>query len=166
MRRRLGAAPKVGFAVITMLATVASVSGCGLFAQAPKPTPTVTSDAHVKDVFTLSIGDCLLDPNKAGETSTATTIDCAKPHNSEVYDVFSLADGAYPGDDEVRGQSIDGCRKSFKTFIGVARDDSELNYSYYYPTEHSWTTSDDRAVTCLVYDPAGRVSGTLANAER
>jgi hypothetical protein len=165
MRRNLGAAPKVGLAIVIM-AVGASLSGCGLFPHAPKPTPTATSDAHVTDVFTLSTGDCLLDANKAGETSTATTIDCAKPHNSEVYAVFSLAGTKYPGDNTVRGRAIDGCRKAFRSFIGVPRDNSELNYSYYYPTKHSWTTTDDRAVTCLVYDPAGRVSGTLANAER
>ena len=50
--------------------------------------------------------------------------------------------------------------EEFEQFVGEAYLDSRFDFSYYYPTEASWSRGD-REVLCVIYDPAGPVTGSL-----
>jgi len=70
----------------------------------------------------------------------------------------------FPGDAEAEKQAEDLCAKEFEPFVGIALDDSELGYTYLYPTSDTWQAKD-REITCLVgaEDPT---KGTLKGSKR
>lgn len=114
------------------------------------------------------VGDCINDPALSPDDALGRTevVDCAAPHDMEVYHVFSLPDGAYPGDDEVTTTAENGCIEAFEDFVGVSYEESEFDIYLYYPIHATWTFADDRGVTCAVFDPNGRTTGTLEGVNR
>lgn len=156
-----------------LLATSAlSLSGCSALGNLLSPGSEQRDDKGTivdggnTDVFTIKVGDCLAD--EGGETVTdVPTVACDQPHTYEVYADTTLDAGDFPGDDALTAQADDFCIGAFGPFVGTAYEDSALDYSYYYPTEDSWNSMNDRAISCIITDPqAETVSGTLAGAAR
>ncbi|BDI22593.1 DUF4190 domain-containing protein [Herbiconiux sp. L3-i23] len=116
------------------------------------------------DVFTLQIGDCLNEAS-ADVVSSVEAVDCAAPHDYEVFTEFQVPGDAFPGIDEVDLAASDGCYAAFPAFVGLSYEESTLDYSYFAPTEESWA-GGDRLVSCLIIDPAAQTVGTLAGAGR
>lgn len=153
-------------AAVTVGAAAILLSGCSLLGNVTNnPVDLDPSDGTDTDVFTIKVGDCLNDGTATGEVSSVPTIDCAEPHDSEAYASIILPDGDYPGEDAVLTQADTDCASEFATYVGIAYEESTLGYAYYYPTEQSWA-SGDREILCLVYDPAGQVTGSLAGAAK
>lgn len=123
------------------------------------------TDAGKADVFTLSVGDCM-NSTSSEEVTDVPVVPCSDPHDTEVYDEFSLPDGEYPGKDEVYSAAEEGCYAEFSNFVGIAYEESTLEFSYFAPAQQSWEQGNDRLVSCLVVDPAEQVTGTLAGAAR
>ncbi|MGC0368776.1 septum formation family protein [Microbacterium sp. SLBN-111] len=122
------------------------------------------SDPGADEFLPLPVGSCL-DDVPSGFITDKNLLDCASPHTYEVFGSFDVADGDYPGEAAFESQAFDTCKGKFTDFVGIAYDDSVLNYSYIYPTEPMWAQGD-REIICLIFDPAGEVSGTLSNAQR
>ncbi|WP_150243230.1 septum formation family protein [Nocardiopsis quinghaiensis] len=115
------------------------------------------------DVFSFFVGDCVNEITAEGEFSEAPKIDCSEPHDQEVYHSEDLREsGAYPGLDQVSAMADDVCHAAFEGFVGTAPEGSGLGFTPWFPTEEGWTGYDDREVLCLVFDPAGQTTGTLA----
>lgn len=117
------------------------------------------------DVFSVEVGDCLNDADVSGEVQTVPIVDCAEPHDSEAYHSHLLPDGDYPGEQAISDAASDACLDEFETFVGLHYDDSMLDATYYSPTTESWANGD-REILCIVYDPAGQMTGSLAGAQR
>ncbi|GGF24574.1 septum formation family protein [Subtercola lobariae] len=128
------------------------------------PTPSVDPSEHSQDVFSLSVGDCV-NGTSAGTVTDVPTVDCAAPHDLEVFYDFDLTGDAYPGDSAVSDQAKSGCGAQFQSFVGIAYDSSALDYTEYTPTADSWQ-GGDRTVSCVVGEPNGKTTGTLAGAAR
>jgi len=156
-------------ALVTVGVASLALAGCSLLGNitsgSDTSTGTDTSDGNDTDVFTIAVGDCLNDGDVEGEVSTVKTIDCAEPHDSEAFASVIMDDGDFPGDQAVADQAVADCTTQFTSFVGIDYNASALNFSYYYPTSASWEQGD-REILCLVYDPAGQVTGTLAGAAR
>ena len=157
-----------GLAVLTIGAASLALAGCSLIgnitASSPEPTVNPTDGAET-DAFAIAVGDCLNDGGVEGEVTSVVTIDCGQPHDSEAYASVQVADGAYPGEKAILDQAGSDCLREFNSFAGINYDQSTLNFSYYYPTEGSWGNGD-REILCLIVDPAGKTTGTLAGAAR
>lgn len=156
-------------AALTMAAASVLLTGCSLLGNVVAgPTPTPTGDptnGTETDAFAIAVGDCLNDGNVEGEVSTVAVIDCAEPHDREAYLSIQVDDGKYPGEDAILAQAKADCLTGFNSFAGINYDQSTLSFSYYYPTEGSWGNGD-REILCLILDPAGKTSGSLADAAR
>jgi len=122
----------------------------------------ITDDMVAED---LAVGDCLNDAELSGIVTSVPVVPCSEPHDSEAYAEFDLADGPYPGQDEINAQGDAGCVAAFATFVGIAFNESELKYNFYLPTETSWPQGD-RRILCEVYDPKKQTTGTLEGAAR
>lgn len=156
------------FALLTVGIASLALAGCSLLGNVTggsDPTTTDTGEGTDTDVFTIAVGDCLNDGDVEGEVSTVKTIDCAEPHDSEAYASIIMDDGDFPGDAAVDDKAVTDCTTEFNSFVGIDYDSSSLAFSYYYPTESSWAQGD-REILCLVYDPAGQVTGTLAGSAK
>lgn len=149
-----------------------ALSGCSVV-DSIIPKPAETRDAQsgeivgggTTDVFTLQPGDCLRDDTASDEVTDVPTVPCSEPHEYEVYGEVVLEGDEFPGDDVINQQADEGCYAQFAAFVGIAYEDSVLDYTYYTPLQDGWEQLDDRLVTCLIYD-AGETTGTLAGAAR
>ena len=137
-----------------------ALSGCGavdgLFAQTPS----------VDDVFTIVVGDCLNDVDVTGQVTNVPIVDCAEPHDSEVF-ARTLASGtAFPGDEELEAELTVFCQgEAYTEFVGIPYAESEYFTGGYYPTAASWA-SGDRELLCTVRAEGSQTTGSLEGAER
>ena len=117
---------------IRLFATFAVVgfalAGCAS-AAGPAETPSSTAgpsrgtdDITAED---LEVGDCLNDAELSGIVTEVPVVPCSEPHDSEAYAEFDLADGPYPGRDEINAQGEAGCVEAFTAFVGIPFNESE-----------------------------------------
>ena len=104
------------------------------------------------NVFSLEVGQCFNDPEATDEISDVEIIDCAEPHNNEVFHLFNIAGDDYPGDSVVPDLARDGCVGAFDAYVGTPYLDSVFEVFTLYPTEDSWDRGDDREVVCALFD--------------
>ncbi|WP_350349575.1 septum formation family protein [Agromyces sp. G08B096] len=153
------------------LAAVIPLAGCTAILEQFMPKPQAERDDTTQevveegnlDVFTLRVGDCLSSVDE-GEVSEVPVVPCDQPHDDEVYGTHQLTGDEFPGEDQIQQLSDEGCLAQFEAFAGIAYDVSTLDFYSYRPTQQSWEQLDDREVACVIYDPAGPVTGTLQGA--
>lgn len=118
------------------------------------------------NVFDLEVGQCFNDPDSFDEVANVDIVDCEEPHDNEVYHLFDLADGSYPGLDAVESDAVDGCLAAFEPFVGRDYQTSELDIRYLYPTPDTWDDGD-REIVCALFDLSGaQMTGTERNSGR
>ena len=125
--------------------------------QADDETPT---DAVYVAVHNLEVGDCLAKPPPEDESSVPT-VPCSEPHSHEVFAAVTLPAGDSPGMDAVNTQADELCFAEFNGFVGLSYEESVLMLNIWIIE-----TSTETVVVCMVYDPAGDTTGTLADANR
>lgn len=118
----------------------------------------------------LRAGDCLgvgeVDEMMRDNQYEHTAVPCSKPHSGEVYHVFDLADGDYPGDGEVIRLAENGCLDAFRPYVGLPPARSVLEVVYLHPESIGWRIADDREVICLVVEVDESTTGSLEGARR
>ena len=147
-----------------------ALGGCSaLFPSSAPPATDSSTGEEIEqtdtDVFTLAVGDCLND-TEGTQVTEVPIVDCAAEHDFEVYADFEIAGDEFPGDEAVTAEADEKCLAEFEGFIGVPYDSSVLGYTFFTPTEDSWTQGGDRLVSCIAGDPNGKVTGSLAGAAK
>lgn len=118
------------------------------------------------DVFSLEVGACFDDPGDLEQVSEVPVVDCAEPHDNEVYGVFDLPDGDFPGIEAVQDAAVDGCLgERFESYVGTPYPESEIFASALWPTDASWSEGD-REVVCFLFEPDEKLIGSQRNAGR
>lgn len=113
----------------------------------------------------LEVGMCLNDANLPERFSSIPQVDCAEPHDSEVYAIVTLPDGAYPSDDELFRLADDACYEEYEPYVGTNYDVSYYYFAYYWPDKNGWA-SGDRDIVCVVYDENGQIEGSVRGSGR
>lgn len=155
-------------ALTAATATAALLTGCNLLPgndATRDDTGTVTEGNDEADVFLLQVGDCINDSELGDVVTTLPIVPCSEPHDSETYFEANLEGDAFPGDDAISDQSDQICYDAFPGFVGIAWEESSLGYYPFTPTQQSWE-GGDRLVSCMIYDPAGQTTGSLAGSAR
>jgi Septum formation len=130
-------------------------------AQAEERAP-----AEPKQVEDLTVGDCLRFSGALGEAILGLpTVPCSEPHTEEVFATVNLPEGDFPGMPAILAQGEEFCFAEFERFVGLSYEESMLEIGLYPPEEEIWLDGD-RLVVCVVSDPDGDTTGTLANANR
>jgi hypothetical protein len=161
------------FAAVALLSVI-TLGGCSAI-QGLLGGETVARDADTQevteagtaDVFSLKVGDCFDDETGATEeVSSVPAVPCAEAHDNEIYYEFSLPDGEFPGADAIDAAVTEECIPQFDTFVGLAYEESELEFFPFTPTEEGWNAASDRVVQCVIYEAGVRVEGSLAGVAR
>ena len=113
----------------------------------------------------LEVGMCLNDANLPERFSSIPLVDCAQPHDSEVYAIVTLPDGAYPNEDELFSLADDACYDEYEPYVGTNYDVSYYYFAYYWPDKNSWA-SGERDIVCVVYDENGQIEGSVRGSGR
>jgi len=141
-----------------------ALTGCSAVKSVIDVADPIVSAVNDESTW-LEVGDCFNE--QADEIVTdVPTVPCTDAHDYEVYANITIDRATYPGDDEVAKLADEGCLAPFTTYIGTAFENSSLDYSYYTPTLDGWNNHDDRGVTCIVFDPNGKTTGTLLASAR
>ncbi len=141
------------------LALTAGLTGCsGLFSNTQSDADRddagqVTEEANI-DIFALKVGDCMPSSRQGGEFDNADVVPCTEPHAEEVYYEFDLAGDEFPDEDTMWEQIEAECLPAFNDFVGIDFSESALEVYPITPTQGTWEELDDRAVLCVVADPA------------
>jgi len=145
------------YGVILVAAAALALAGCA--GGGEQPTAVNTADGVDTDAFAIVVGDCLNDSG-VGEVDTVPTIECEKPHESEVFASVQIPDGDFPDEATITAQANADCTANFATFTGIEAADSKYSIGYYFPTEESWAEGD-REILCYLFDETGPITGSV-----
>lgn len=114
---------------------------------------------------TLQVGDCVsLEPSDNGDKTVR--VDCAQPHNQEVFYSFAMPNGDFPGYFEIGDAAQDECTSAFEDYVGVPWEQSDYTYDFAAPDEETWAQGE-RTITCLLEDASGeRLTGSARGTAR
>lgn len=117
------------------------------------------------NVFELAVGDCFDDGELAvgelEEVDEVPLVECAEPHDNEVYAVVTVDGEVFPGEQAIQAQADEVCRDAFDPFAGLDYESSALDFGWLVPTADSWEMGD-RVIACFIYRmDLEKVSGTL-----
>jgi hypothetical protein len=114
-------------------------------------------------VYTPAVGQCfdrrqLEERPTSGpqQTDIVLILDCALPHENEVFDVLEQPDAGsdYPGEPAMQAFARANCTTNFAAFVGQNYETSALEVGYYLPSSNEWD-SGARRLGCYVYDVNG-----------
>lgn len=116
----------------------------------------------------LTVGDCINYEN-SDEGENTVRVDCAQPHDEEVFSVFSYpnAPSAFPGYEAIGAVQQERCQADFATYVGIAWEESAYSIGIAAaPTETSWAAGD-RTIVCSLEDGMGHpLTGSAKNTAR
>lgn len=155
----------LALAVSLLLVATVSVAADDAASAEGLTDPSSIEGAEMVPFAELEVGDCLpfVDYGDTGQIYELPVVPCDQPHTDEVYFIFELDGEDFPGDDALEEAAWDGCASHFDAYVGVAYEDSVLDFYNYQPTETSWARADDRTVQCILFSYED-VTGTLEGA--
>lgn len=103
------------------------------------------------NVFELKVGQCFDDPENMEVVSDVEIVDCDEAHDNEVYALFDMPSGDFPGVSVVEEAALEGCYDAFEPYVGIDYASSVLDFSWLSPTPDSWENGDYEIV-CIAYD--------------
>ena len=159
------------------LAALAVLTSCGASGPTPAEPSTSTSAASTasttvaapptthapqpKNWFDLAVGDCLTEiPAIDLGVVTATVVDCAVPHQAEVYLLAPLA-----VDTAIADVANRKCAEGFSPYTGQAVDDSPFTVTYLIDSNQDRTTNNPTPSTAICFVQAAN-GGPLTQSAR
>lgn len=157
MHRRLPAA--------VLLTLCLGLTACSSEPEATRDDTGAVASQGAVDAFSVALGDCVQEPPATDDVELVEQVEavpCDQPHDGEVYALFDMPDGDFPGEEAVSTAGDDRCVTEFATFIGTSYEESRYDITTLFPTQDSWEELDDREVVCIVLDPeGGQLTGSL-----
>lgn len=121
------------------------------------PSLPTNSDDPVEN---LEPGDCF-EKVGAPEDTLVEEVPCDQPHTFEVYAAWAHPDGEFPGDEEIRARSEEGCLARYEAFTGEPYETSAYSAGQYRPTVLTWSKLDDRTVYCYLWHEGEELTSSV-----
>ena len=113
------------------------------------------------NVFTIEVGACF-DDTEESQVSSVPEVDCAEPHDNEVFAVFDYTDAdTFPGNEALDAAATDLCIAQFQDYVGAAYLDSTLEVFPIIPTQASWDDGDREVICALYNDDFSKLTGSM-----
>ena len=145
--------------VIGILVAVALATG-GTATDRDPVSGQVTEESSVS-LANLSPGDCIESVAEDELRFSVPVVPCTEPHRSEVTAIETLSGDTYPGDEAVDEMSGNLCTDAAAAYAPTAMEAGELDVFYFPPNRTGWNRGD-KTVICLVDDPAGDRTSSVA----
>src|SRR6185312_15762337 len=100
-----------------------------------RPRTVVTVTYRPAAVFGLRPGQCV---NTGSDALKPTVLSCARPHDAEVFAVFTLPAAPWPGTSAVRTDAGDGCASRFGGYVDPQLATAGLAQEFVYPNRDAW----------------------------
>ncbi len=127
----------------------------------------IAAACNTQSAFDLEVGQCYDSPTEETEVSTVSSKPCDEPHDQEVYAVFDYPNPPedFPGESAMEDVAVDRCTAEFEPFVGTDYDSSQFDFYYLVPSDETWADGD-REVVCSVFDPDGKLTGSVRGSGR
>ncbi|PRA79949.1 septum formation family protein [Microbacterium sp. MYb66] len=151
------------------VALSAALAGCSAVETAPGSGSTRASESAnatptSEDPLAPETGDCR-NEGSSGLPSDAEVVPCTEPHDEEVFHTITLTGSTFS--QEMVDSAITECvGDPFTAFVGVSKAESSLDVYPFTPTSETWDQAGGRVVSCVLFDPAGPVEGSLEGSAR
>ena len=122
-----------------------------------RPRTVVTVTYRPAAVFGLRPGQCV---NTGSDALKPTVLSCARPHDAEVFAVFTLPAAPWPGTSAVRMDAGNGCASRLGSYIDPQLATAGLAQEFAYPNRDAWQ-ANQRTVVCEVSATEGRLTGSV-----
>ena len=122
-----------------------------------RPKTVVTVTYRPPAVFGLRPGQCV---DTGSSALKVTVLSCARPHDAEVFAVYSLPATAWPGASTVEADASDGCASRLGGYIDPQLAAASLTQEFVYPDKGAWRAGE-RTVVCEVSSDNGQLTGSL-----
>lgn len=146
---------------IWVLVIIISVIAIFVTAADRDASGTITEGGSVS-ATALKVGDCLADLQDSTNVTSLPGVPCSVPHEGEVYAVYDLPDGAYPGQAEVEAQVQSDCSARLDAYAPQTVGDSSIGLYFVYPLEANWATGDHEVV-CVATAVSGTTTGSITD---
>ncbi|HAP78331.1 MAG TPA: hypothetical protein DCR14_19895 [Acidimicrobiaceae bacterium] len=116
----------------------------------------------------LKVGDCVAQLPTGSVVFRFSTVDCATPHEAEVFAVVQLnenRDSTYPGESVAQQRASEACFDAFEAYVGEPYDTSVFELFYTYPQEIGWKATRGN-VECLLVEPGAMLTGSMRGSGR
>lgn len=136
--------------------TVAAVIDPSPSSVGSGPRTTATESGYVL-MKNMKAGDCVNGVKEDSVISGARVVDCALPHDAEMFYTFSLT--TWQGEEQTEELVLTRCGEVMDR---IRADKPNLTWIWYDPdTESEWR--DDPTIQCFVLDPdGGKLTGRLS----
>jgi subtilisin family serine protease len=142
-------------AVLTVGAVLA-IAGSG----AERDGSGTITERGIVSVVDLGVGDCVDDLDDADVQVVVLATPCREPHEGEVFAVFDLPAGPYPGEEEMIGIAEQECVTRLGDYSPDAADDPDTGLFHLAPQSRGWAAGD-REVVCIATWDDGPRTGPL-----
>jgi hypothetical protein len=122
-----------------------------------RPRTVVTVTYRPAAVFGLRPGQCV---NTGSDALKPTVLSCARPHDAEVFAVFTLPAAPWPGTSAVRMDAGNGCASRLGSYINPQLATAGLAQEFVYPNRDAWQAKQ-RTVVCEVSATEGQLTGSV-----
>jgi putative regulator of septum formation len=122
-----------------------------------RPRTVVTVTYRPAAVFGLRPGQCV---NTGSDALKPTVLSCARPHDAEVFAVFTLPAAPWPGASAVRMDADNGCASRLGGYIDPQLATAGLAQEFVYPNRDAWQ-ANQRTVVCEVSATEGQLTGSV-----
>ena len=122
-----------------------------------RPKTVVTVTYRPAAVFGLRPGQCV---NTGSDALKPTVLSCARPHDAEVFAVFTLPAAPWPGTSAVRMDANNGCASRFGSYVDPQLATAGLAQEFVYPNRDAWQ-ANQRTVVCEVSATEGQLTGSV-----
>jgi hypothetical protein len=122
-----------------------------------RPRTVVTVTYRPAAVFGLRPGQCV---NTGSDALKPTVLSCARPHDAEVFAVFTLPAAPWPGTAAVRMDADNGCASRLDSYIDPQLATAGLAQEFVYPNRDAWR-ANQRTVVCEVSATEGQLTGSV-----
>ena len=96
---------------------------------------------------------------------TVWLVPCDEPHEQELFHLFELPAGPYPGEAQVQAFAREQCTARFEEYVGVSPDRSELHFVYVWPSRTTWGQWI-RKGGCALFHAVGDLTGSMVGTRR
>jgi hypothetical protein len=127
------------------------LSACGAVSDGAAAVADGVDDLVDQSVMSIEVGLCFDDEGAEDEVSSVPDRECDEPHDNEVFAIYDLPSGDYPGDQEVQSMAQEYCVGSaFTSYVGIEYADSDLDVFTLTPTAEGWEQGDQEVI-CALY---------------
>ncbi|WP_410789043.1 DUF4190 domain-containing protein [Kribbella sp. C-35] len=156
----MGSLVTIGYALLIVLVIALGSSDDNYSAPDPVSSSSSGPTTYVDD---LTVGECF---DEGSEEDEVVRQPCPDAHDGEVVAIPTLPGTKYPGDSAINKAADRACAPAFGTYVGKARDQSELYLDWWTPSKEAWEDGDHR-VLCAAFGPDDdKLTGSVKNSHR